>query len=330
MFSPPVKNQRFLPAPSSEGAFFVDNWPVSGYNRVQITNEVSIMWSFVSTWYFSEQAARAAEEILSRGGDAMDAAEAGIRLVESDPTVQTVGKGGFLNAAGELELDAAVMDGNTLKTGAVCGVRGFEHPVTIARAVMEKTRHNIIIGAGAEKFAREMGIEECGMEALIAPDALEVWKKGLGLGHDTIGVVALDETGKMVVATSTSGASMKVPGRVGDSPIIGSGFYVESGVGGAVATGLGEDIMRTCCSFRTVELMRAGLSPQEAVEKVVLSAHEAILRHGGKPEHIALVCMNAEGTWGAACNHQEFTYACAAPGCPPKVVEVTPVIDKDA
>ena len=123
---------------------------------------------------------------------------------------------------------------------------------------------------------------------------------------------------------------MKLCGRVGDSPIIGSGFYAESGVGGACATGWGEDIMRTCCSFRVVELMRSGMHPQQAVEQVVRTAHETILRHGGKPEHIALVCMNAEGAWGAACNHQEFTYACAAPDCPPKVVEVTPVIDKDA
>ena len=288
------------------------------------------MWSFVSTWHFSKQAAQAAAQILSRGGDAMDAAEAGIRLVESDPEVQTVGKGGFLNAKGELELDAAVMDGDTLKTGAVCGVRGFEHPVTIARAVMEHTRHNILIGAGAEEFAREMGIAECGMEALIAPNAVEVWKKNLGLGHDTIGVVALDEKGKMVAATSTSGASMKTPGRVGDSPIIGSGFYVESGVGGAVATGLGEDIMRTCCSFRTVDLMRAGLSPQQAVEKVVRTAHEAIIRHGGTPDCIALVCMNAKGEWGAACNHQGFTCAFANSGCEPTVLSVAPVIDKDA
>ena len=288
------------------------------------------MWSFVSTWHFSKQAAEAAAQILSRGGDAMDAAEAGIHRVESDPEVQTVGKGGFLNAKGELELDAAVMDGNTLKTGAVCGVRGFEHPVTIARAVMEHTRHNILIGTGAEEFAREMGIEECGMEALIAPDAVEVWKNNQIHGHDTIGVVALDETGKMVAATSTSGASMKIPGRVGDSPIIGSGFYVESGVGGAVATGLGEDIMRTCCSFRVVELMRSGTSPQQAVEQVVRSAHETILRHGGKPDCIALVCMNAEGAWGAACNHQDFTYAFASSECSPTVAEVVPVIDKDA
>ena len=97
-----------------------------------------------------------------------------------------------------------------------------------------------------------------------------------------------------------------------------------------MATGLGEDIMRTCCSFRTVDLMRAGLSPQAAVEQVVKTAHETIVRHGGTPDCIALVCMNAKGEWGAACNHKDFTYACAAPNCPPKVVEVTPIIDKDA
>lgn len=287
------------------------------------------MWSFVSTWPFSLQAARAAETILAAGGDALDAAEAGIRLVESDPTVQTVGKGGFLNAAGELELDGAVMDGDTLKSGAVCGVRGFEHPVTIARRVMEQTRHSILVGRGAEAFARQMGIEECGMEALIADDALEVYRRGARLGHDTIGAVVLDSRGKMVAATSTSGASMKAPGRVGDSPVIGSGFYVESGVGGAVATGLGEDIMRTCCSFRAVECMRRGLSAQEAAEQVVLSAHEAILRRGGTPDCIALVCMDARGRWGGAANHRGFSYACAGGWDSPKVVEVTPVIDKD-
>lgn len=288
------------------------------------------MWSFVSTWPFSKQAAEAAAEILKNGGDAMDAVEAGIHKVESDPEVESVGRGGFLNARGELAMDAAVMDGNTMKTGAVCAVRGFEHPVTIARAVMEKTRHNILVGDGAEEFARELGIEEAGMEALITDHAREVWAKAQTIGHDTIGAVALDKSGKMVVATSTSGANMKIPGRVGDTPIIGSGFYVESGVGGAAATGLGEDIMRTCCSFRCVELMRAGVSPKEAVEQVVRLAHETIIKHGGTPDCIALVCMNAAGECAAACNHREFAYACASEGNEPVVIDVAPVIDKDA
>lgn len=287
------------------------------------------MWSFVSTWHFSKQAAEAAAKILSAGGDAMDAAEQGIHLVESDPNVDSVGVGGFLNENGELALDAAVMDGNTLKTGAVCAVRGFEHPVSIARAVMEQTRHNILVGVGAEEFAKSIGMQQVDMDSLITEEARQTWQDATVKGHDTIGAVALDKTGKMVTACSTSGASMKIPGRVGDTPIIGSGFYVESGVGGAAATGLGEDIMRTCCSFRVVDLMRAGMSPQQAVDTVVLSAHEAIVRHGGTPDCIALVCMNAQGEYAAACNHQGFTYAFAREGVPPQVVEVTPIIDKD-
>ena len=288
------------------------------------------MWSFVSTWPFSKQAAEAAAEILSRGGDAMDAAIAGINRVESDPEVESVGKGGFLNEKGELAMDAAVMDGNTMKTGAVCAVRGFENPVNIARAVMEHTRHNILVGTGAEEFARKMGIPESPMEELITDHAREVWKAAQVQGHDTIGAIALDESGKMVACTSTSGANMKICGRVGDSPIIGSGFYVESGVGGAAATGLGEDIMRTCCSFRCVDLMRAGMSPKEAVETVVRTAHETIVKHGGKPDCIALVCMNAAGESAAACNHREFSYAYSKEGVEATVVEVKPVIDKDA
>ena len=234
------------------------------------------MWSFVSTWHFSKQAAQAGMEILEKGGDALDAAEAGIRLVESDPEVETVGKGGFLNAKGELELDAAVMDGNTLKTGAVCGVRGFEHPVSIARKVMEETPHSIIVGEGAEEFARKMGIPEVGNAYMVTEESRKAWEEKRKEGHDTIGAVALDSRGSMGVAMSTSGADMKVPGRVGDSPIIGSGFYVDSEVGGAAATGLGEDIMRTCLAFRCVELMRQGMAPQKAAEEVILRPSPAM------------------------------------------------------
>lgn len=288
------------------------------------------MWSTVATWHFALQAVSAAKDILGKGGRALDAAEAGVRIVETDPQVESVGRGGFLNANGDLELDAAVMDGTTLKMGVVAGVRGYEHPVSIARAVMEKTKHSIIVGTGAEQFARENGFEEAPREYMVTPEAQRIWEEKAGKGHDTIGQVALDQVGNMVVATSTSGASMKVPGRVGDSPIIGSGFYVETGVGGAAATGLGEDIMRTCCSMRAVELMRAGMHPNDAAEQVVRSAHEAIVRHGGKPDCIALVCLNAKGEYGGAANHQGFTYACAREGEEPKIVSVVPVIDKDA
>lgn len=288
------------------------------------------MWSAIATWEFSLQTIEKAKEILENNGHALDAAEAGVRLVESDPAVESVGRGGFLNADGDLELDGAVMDGTTMKMGVAAAVKGFEHPVSIARAVMEHTPHSILVGEGAARFAREMGIPEADRSRLITPEAQAAWEEKRKIGHDTIGAITLDSNGNMAAATSTSGASMKTPGRVGDSPIIGSGFYVESGVGGAAATGWGEDIMRTCCSFRAVDMMRCGMSPQEAAEAVVRTAHETILRHGGTPDCIALVCMNAVGEYGGAANHQGFTYACGSGKDPAHIVYVTPIIDKDA
>ena len=298
-----------------------------------IFEEEAYMWSTISTWPFSLQAVKKAAEILENGGNAVDAAEAGIRLVESDPTVDSVARGGWLNANGELELDAAFMNGDTLRVGAVAAVKGFEHPVTIARAVMEKSRHNILVGKGAEEFADKMGIERADEERMILPAARKLYEENIAKineeikGHDTIGLIALDENGTIVCATSTSGASMKTPGRVGDSPIIGSGFYAQSGVGAAVATGLGEDIMRTCCCFRVVSLMEAGLTPQEAVEKAIADSTKIIQNTGYYCDNIAIVCMNAKGEVGASCNHVDFTYTHIREGIEPQVVEVQPVLD---
>ena len=293
------------------------------------------MWSTIATWPFSLQAVKKAADILADGGTAADAAEAGIHLVESDPEVDSVGRGGWLNAGGQLELDAAMMDGDTLRVGAVAAVKGYEHPVTIARAVMEKSKHNILVGEGAEAFAEQMGIPKADQDRLILPAARQLYEDNLKKikeeqiiqGHDTIGLLALDQNGTIVSATSTSGASMKTPGRVGDSPIIGSGFYAMSGAGAAAATGLGEDIMRTCTCFKAVMLMETGMTPQKAAEDAVLYATRTILKAGYRPDCIALVCMNAEGEVGAAANHQGFSCTCAAEGAAPIVIEVDPVID---
>lgn len=291
------------------------------------------MWSTIATWPFSLQAVEKAAQILSSGGSAVDAAEQGIWLVESDPAVDSVGRGGWLNAKGELELDAAMMHGDTLRVGAVAAVKGFEHPVTIARAVMEHCRHNILVGTGAEEFADRQGIARADEERMILPAARKLYEENQKkleqeiVGHDTIGLIARDYSCTIVSATSTSGASMKVPGRVGDSPIIGSGFYAMSRAGAAVATGMGEDIMRTCCCYRAVALMEAGLSPKEAAEKVILSGTRAILDSGYYCDCMALVCMNAAGEVGAASNHQGFVYTCQREGQAPRVVEVTPIID---
>ena len=289
------------------------------------------MWRIIATWPFSLQCVEKGASILSAGGKALDAAEQGIHLVETDPTVDSVGRGGYLNADGELALDGAVMDGDTLKTGAVACVRGYEHPVSIARAVMEKTKHNILVGPAAERFAQRAGFQTAPDDYMITPQAREKYEREVGRlktsGHDTIGCVALDENASMALGMSTSGANLRLPGRVGDTPIIGSGFYVESGVGGAAATGLGEDIMRTCLCFRAVDMMREGLSAQEAAEKAVLTATQRILAHGLKPAEMALVCLDAKGNMGGACNHKGYAYAVAGDGIAPKVVEPEPVID---
>lgn len=293
------------------------------------------MWSAIATWSFSLQAIEKAASILSAGGNAVDAAEQGIRLVESDPKVDSVARGGWLNAKGELELDAAMMHGGTLRVGCVAAVKGFEHPVTIARAVMEKSRHNIFVGSGAEAFADTCGIERADEERLILPASRKLYEENIRksaeeqqiAGHDTIGLIALDNAGNIVSATSTSGASMKTPGRVGDSPIIGSGFYAMNGVGACVATGLGEDIMRTCCSHHAVTLMEAGLSPQEAADKTILYATNAVLASGHRCDNIAIVCMNGNGDVGASCNHPGFAYAFARENFSPICAEVVPVID---
>ncbi len=292
------------------------------------------MWSIIATWSFSLQCVEKGEIILKSGGRALDAAEQGVRLVESDPAVDCVGRGGYLNADGELALDAAVMCGDTLKTGAVACVRGFEHPVSIARAVMEKTKHSILVGPYAEAFARQMGFTEAPPEYMITETARrkyeeEKHRRGKPSGHDTIGCLALDDAGSLCVATSTCGSNLRLPGRVGDTPIIGSGFYVQSGVGGAAATGLGEDIMRTCCSFRAVDMMRGGMSAQEAADTVVLTAHGILRQCGLKPDCIALIVMDAKGNFAGASNHKGFVYACAYPGEAPRIVTVDPVVDKD-
>ena len=291
------------------------------------------MWSIVATWPFSLECVKKGVSILQAGGRGLDAVEQGINVVESDPEVDCVGRGGFLNADGELPLDGAVMDGDTLKTGAVMCMRNFEHPVSIARAVMEQTKHNILVGTYAEEFARRIGIPEADTDYMITEAArrkyFEETGKAVRSGHDTIGCVALDANGSLCVGTSTSGANLRMPGRVGDTPVIGSGFYVRSGIGGAAATGLGEDLMRTCVSFRAVELMRQGYSAQQAAEEVIRTAHETLLACGLKPDCMALVCLDAAGNYGGAANHKGFTYAAAREGEEPRLYEVTPVIDRE-
>lgn len=285
-------------------------------------------WAVISTWDFSIAGLREAAAMLTAGQNGVDAAESLARAVEDDPAITTVGFGSMPNEKGELELDAAVMRGRDMALGCVLGVKGFQNPVSIARKVMESCPHTVLVGLGAEEFADKHTMRRAIMVNDAARDA---WQQKLrereagaaGLsGHDTVGVVTLDSAGDITAATSTSGLALKLRGRVGDSPLVGSGFYADNDAGAAAATGVGEDIMRGCTCFVAVELMRQGLKPRQAAEEAVRRTHRRLARGGSAVGNIAVVCMNMLGEFGAAANHEGFTYAAASDGLPPAVYEI--------
>lgn len=223
-----------------------------------------------------KRAARVGYQLLMDGRSAVDAVEAAVSDMEDDSAFDA-GTGSVLNAAGEVEMDAVVMDGKTLQAGGVACVQNIRHPVQLARLVMEKTEHALIVSKGANKFAEEMGVPTVPMETLVTETARNEWRRYMQYnetiedlfssrqsGCDTVGAVALDKTGNVAFATSTGGITAKRPGRVGDSPIIGSGGYADSQVGAVSSTGHGEAIMRTCLAHRITMLMQTGMSPDEA------------------------------------------------------------------
>ncbi len=235
-----------------------------------------------------------AMQILMTGGDPLDAVIAGVNIVEDDPNDMSVGYGGLPNAEGVVELDASVMDGPTHSAGAVGALQKIKNPSKVARLVMQKTPHVLLVGEGALKFALANGFKE---ENLLTEKAREEWLKwkkaqagkkdgpqaGGGSSGDpepymmtygTINCIALDGRGRMAGVTTTSGLSYKLPGRVGDSPIIGAGLYVDNEIGAAGSTGLGEANLQTCASFRIVDLMGRGLSPGQACLKVCEQVYE--------------------------------------------------------
>ena len=282
----------------------------------------------VSTWDFGVAANQAAWAVLEAGGSALDAVEKGVQVPEADLSNVTVGKGGYPDRDGHVTLDACIMDheGNC---GAVAALEHIAHPISVARLVMEKTPHVMLVGEGALQFAVENGFER---ENLLMPDGEQAWQEwlkerqykpvinienksfqtdrlpGNQYNHDTIGMLALDSSGNLSGACTTSGMAFKMRGRVGDSPIIGAGLYVDNEVGGATATGVGEEVMRTVGSFLVVELMRQGASPQEACREAV----ERIIRK--KPEtardiQVGFLALNKNGEYGAFALQEGFSYA---------------------
>lgn len=281
-------------------------------------------WICIATWPFGETAVRAAQTILAVGGAALDAVVAGAQAVEDDPTVNSVGYGGLADADGNLTLDASVMDGQTLGCGGVAGVENVRHVTALARRVMETTPHLLLVGRGAQQFALEHGFA---LESLHTPRAIEEWlktkpKPGDGpqrlpdpaKDHDTVTVLARDSAGHLAGACSTSGLAHKTPGRVGDSPIIGAGLYVDDEVGGAGGTGVGEEIYRISGSFFITEAMRAGASAQEACERAVRRVCQLAARRKVTPARVAFLALDAKGNPGGACTPTtKFEYAVARP-----------------
>ena len=243
---------------------------------------MSVRPVFIATWPFGVAACRAGWLKLNEGAAALDAIEFAANITERDSTVNSVGYGGLPNAEGIVELDAAIMDGPTHGAGAIAGITKYRTPISIARRVMERTPHVMLVGQNAERFARAEGFAE---EELLTEEArarYEKWRSEKGASevahftygtpsaaptpenHDTIGLCALDRSGNLAVGCTTSGMAWKVPGRVGDSPLVGSGLYVDNEIGGAAGTGNGDEMLKACLSYRIVMRMAEGLEPEEA------------------------------------------------------------------
>ena len=242
----------------------------------------------------------------------MDMIEAGARIVEADATGLSVGIGGLPDRDGHVTLDACCMD-HTGNAGSVCFVQGVLHPLSLARKVMEDTPHVMLAGAGAEQFARELGIDEVELLTDTSRRAWEEWRKTSDYkpvinieNHDTIGLLALDDQGRLAGGCTTSGLAYKMHGRVGDSPILGAGLFVDAEIGGATATGLGEAVMKTVGSFLVVELMRGGRSPQEACEEAV---HRIMDRMPTDDLQVGYLALSREGDIGGHAIHGGFNYA---------------------
>lgn len=271
----------------------------------------------LSTWDFGLQANEAAWKVLSNGGKALDAVETGVRVVENDPKERSVGYGGRPDRDGRVTLDACIMDDN-YNIGSVAFLEHIKNPISVARAVMEKTPHVMLVGEGALTFALSQGFKK---ENLLTPESEKEWKEWLKKSeyhppvnienHDTIGMIALDAHGNLSGACTTSGLAYKMNGRVGDSPIIGAALFVDNEVGAATATGHGEEVIRTVGTHLVVELMRQGKKPEQACREAVERIVEITKKRGKnlRDIQVGFIAINKNGEYGAYCIQDGFSFA---------------------
>jgi len=281
----------------------------------------------VSTWDFGKEANAAAWHVLQQDGHAVDAVEAGVRVPEADPQNQSVGYGGRPDRDGRVTLDACIMD-HLYRCGSVAGLEHIKHAISVARLVMDRTPHVMLVGDGALQFALENGFTK---EKLLTPASEREWREWLRdnkyspvnnienrlpggrHNHDTIGMLAIDNRGNLSGACTTSGMAFKLHGRVGDSPVIGAGLYVDNEVGAATSSGVGEEVIRIVGSHLVVEYMRMGFHPGAACRKAV----ERIARHNptsAKEVQVGFLAVNKHGEYGAFALQEGFTYAVKTDG----------------
>ena len=271
----------------------------------------------LSTWNFGIKANEEAWKILKNKGRALDAVEAGVKIPEGDPNERSVGYGGRPDRDGRVTLDACIMDENA-NIGSVACLEHIKHPISVARMVMEKTPHVMLVGDGALQFALSQGFVK---ENLLLEESEKEWKEWLKTSqykpianienHDTIGMIALDSDGNLSGACTTSGMAFKMHGRVGDSPIIGAGLYVDNEIGAATATGHGEEVIRISGCHLVVELMRQGKSPQKACEEAVARIVKLTKRRNKelKDIQVGFIALNKKGEYGSYCVQGGFNYA---------------------
>jgi len=300
--------------------------PAGAVKRTRVQNNAIV----ISTWDFGREANVAAWQVLANGGRALDAVEAGVRVPEADPSNQSVGYGGLPDRDGRVTLDACIMDEH-YNCGSVMCLEHIKHPISVARLVMEKTPHVVLSGDGALQFALANGFQK---ENLLTPESERAWKQWLKdseykpvinienklyqkeqdpmpggpHNHDTIGMLAMDQQGNLSGACTTSGMAYKLHGRVGDSPIIGAGLYVDNEVGAATATGVGEEVIRIVGAHLVVELMRQGYAPQEACKQAVERIIARNPDKAGKVQ-VGFLALNKKGEYGAYALQSGFTYA---------------------
>ncbi|SHI31815.1 isoaspartyl peptidase/L-asparaginase family protein [Aquimarina spongiae] len=270
----------------------------------------------ISTWNHGVPANEEAWKVLAAGGNALDAVELGVRTAEANPDIQTVGLGGFPDREGNVTLDACIMDHKS-NCGAVSFLQHIKHPISVARKVMEKTPHIMLTGEGALQFALEQGFEKENLLTPASKKAYEDWLQKSNYkpiinieNHDTISMLALDQDGNLSGACTTSGAAWKMHGRVGDSPIIGAGLFLDNEVGAAAATGLGEAVIRTAGSAMVVELMRQGKSPYQACKEVVERIYNIHKNHSDLEYlQVGFIALNKKGEYGSYCLRPGFNFA---------------------